>query len=131
MANLVDDFKNWIPGGIRIREDIVTVPNSDNPITPLDLYEIVICENFYISGVNPVNIYFSSDVTQDCIVFNVPRGNATTSYSGLSNSANYKSFTDARLNGSFIQLYPYLRYNDSGTKMQYDDGMYWLVLRIA
>lgn len=129
MANLVDDFKNWIPGGVRIREDVVTVPNSDNPITPLDLFEGVICErtNISNSGFNS-DLFFTSNVTICVFEFKIPTTDTISSNITSSYVDNYSwnAYTNL-VNTNEISLYPIVL--SSGKNFLVN--MRWLVLRIA
>ena len=131
MANLVDDFKNWIPGGVRIRDGVVTVPNSSSPITPLDLYEGILCKNSN-AFVNPypIALRFNTSVTQDFIIFNIPMGDQTHGTS-LSASLEVGKFItyDNLVNATDVQLYTYLYKGTTGNAVS--EYMIWLVLRIA
>lgn len=129
MANLVDDYKNWIPGGVRIREDVVTVPNRDNPITPLDLFEGVICErtNISSSGLNS-DLFFTSNVTIGVFEFKIPTADTISSNVTSSYVDNYSwnAYTNL-VNTNEISLYPIVLSGDD----KFLVNMRWLILRIA
>lgn len=134
MANLFDDYKNMIPGGIWIRDGVVTVPNNDNAIMPLDLYEIVICEKLNISNARSITLYFNQNVTQYFIIFNVPlEGSTTANYSGTTYVENRKRLTNENLvNNNTIELFPQVYYNNGvGDDVLFTKGMRWLILRIS
>ena len=127
MANLVDDFKNMMPGGVRIRKDVVTIPNGENGIESLDLFEGVICErtNIPSSGSNS-NLFFTSNVTIDVFEFKIPMGD-TISDSASSYVDNYSWNVYTNLvNTNRISLYPIVLSNG-----KFLVNMRWLVLRIA
>lgn len=133
MANLVDDFKNFIPyevpDRVRIRAGVVTVPNSEDAIEPLDLFEGVICERTNISSSNvSSSLSFTSNVTMDSLIFKIPM-DSTISNGSTPYTDNYlwNSYKDLA-NTNRIVLYPIVFYNGTNRFLV---NMRWLVLRIA
>lgn len=132
MANLVDDYKNMIPGGVRIRDGVVTVPNSSSPIALLDLFEGVMCYcNTYGIGNYYVDFDFESSVTAQFIVFNIPYDISYYMYTGSTTVENFKFNTYKKVTrGSSMPLYITINMAVNGSLEMYE-YMYWLILRIA
>lgn len=130
MSNLVDDFKNMMPGGVRIRSTVIDI-SANNTQPSLNLFEGILCKNSN-AFVNPypVTLWFKTSVTQDFIIFNIPMGEQTHGTS-LSASLEVSKFItyDNLVNSRSVQLYPYWYKGTTGNAVS--EYMIWLVLRIA
>ena len=131
MANLVDDYKNMIPGGIRIRDGVVTLPNSfDNGIEPLNLYEAVICEKTNITNVDTFSLYFNSYVTQRLITFTINEtGSSGDGPSAPASNFLYNIKYQLCTNNNKISLATYVVWREDSYILSRNQR--WLVLRIA
>ena len=130
MANLVDDYKNMISNGVRIRSGIVTVSNGDNAITPLDLYECVICnKGGGFDETDEIRLFFTSNVTGDFFVFKIPYYDSyygSNLYDMAMTPVNYVNV----VNSSYIRLWMFETTSTVDRYLFYN-YMYWLFLRIA
>ena len=131
MANLVDDYKNMIPGGVRIRDGVVTVPNSlDNGIEPLNLYEAVICEKTNITNVTTFSLYFNSDVTQRFIIFTINETGSSGDGPSVP-AANFLYNIKYQLCSNEHRIFLATHVVWRETQYIYSKNQRWLVLRIA
>lgn len=134
MANLVDGYKNMISGGVRIRDGVVNVPNSSNPVEPLYMYEGLVCYHMRSEESSPTNylLYFSELLSMSvlCFCFPTPRSSFGV---GDPSSLNYKQqlmFRD--VSSQTLDLYEYAYWNGPASNEFFAYKSYhWLVLRIA
>ena len=138
MANLVDDYKNMIPGGIMIREGEIELHNEANPAPILDVYEGLIANEDETSSTDLVNgspLYFAENVTQSFLVFKLNVGSETNSAGLSASSFVFNSISYETLNNSNeLTVYPFAysyRRSDGAERFPRFVHMKWLVLRIT
>ena len=129
MANLVDDFKNWIPGGVRI----IAIDSTSNSNLQFELYDGVFTAKYNtgVSGTSIIN--FNITGTQKFIIFKI----LDTTENGIINAgfspiyANHLASNYMVLNsGSSLSLYAYVYYQSSMTIKTFEWCRY-LIVRIA
>ena len=129
MDNLVDDYKNWVPGGMRIRQGgWIKLPNSSNPVDSLGVGECVLCYGENLTTNDEVYLYTKESITADYFIFKFPIGGSveTRTYDDyVSIPANYVHINS----NNKIRLRVYTHYMvDALYTFPY---MRWLVLRIT
>lgn len=133
MANLVDDYKNFIPyevpNGVRIRDGVITVPNGSNEIAPLDIWEGIVCYSSNVTLDDRANLFFTPNITGEFIIFKIPFGNPISNGTDFtSRSPRPNDYVNA-VNSMSIELWPYT-FGMDGSGFIYNI-MRWLILRIA